>query len=253
MRNSLFFLKGLKEDLTASLGELFGTMLLVFFGLGGVQAIMSSSPANSPSQVIGIATSFGLAVLVSVWVFFRVSGAALNPAVVLALLVTKKITFRRSVLYLVTEIVGGITGAGFLHLLTPGPLLGLNAVSDRITLAQAVFLEMFLILPLILTVLFLAVEKSRTTFLAPVAIGLAVFLAHLVGMPFTGTGINPARSFGPAVVTGSFTSHHWVFWVGPFLGSLIGSAIYKVFVTLQYIIEKTDAVDDNEVCNADDV
>ena len=100
---------------------------------------------------------------------------------------------------------------------------------------------MFLTLPLILTVLFLTVEKHSDT--APVVIGLAVFLGHIVGVPFTGTGINPTRSFGPAIVTGTFTRNHWVFWVGPFLGSLFGSFIYKVFVVLEYVNDAKTTTD----------
>lgn len=92
---------------------------------------------------------------------------------------------------------------------------------------------MFLTAQLVLTVYFLAVEKHRATFLAPIGIGLSVFIAHIAGTNYTGTSINPARSFGPAVIAG-FVRIHWIFWVGPFLGSLLAYAVYKILRLLEF-------------------
>lgn len=93
---------------------------------------------------------------------------------------------------------------------------------------------MFLTIILIFTILMLAAEKSKTTFLAPVGIGLALFIAHLVGVYFTGTGVNPARSFAPCVVLGSFPAYHWIYWVGPILGTLVSVLFYKLIKGLEY-------------------
>ncbi|KAL7926525.1 aquaporin-like protein [Trichoderma austrokoningii] len=95
---------------------------------------------------------------------------------------------------------------------------------------------MFLTAQLVLTVYFLAVEKHRSTFLAPVGIGVSVFIAHMAGTNFTGTGINPARSFGPAVVTGQFRHYHWIYWLGPCLGALLSFAVYALLKGLEYQI-----------------
>ncbi|KAJ3144227.1 hypothetical protein HK101_002761, partial [Irineochytrium annulatum] len=82
-------------------------------------------------------------------------------------------------------------------------------------------------------VLFLAVEKSKATFMAPLMIGLYVFIAHLVSIPYDNTSLNPARTFGASVVSGDWSAH-WVFWVGPCLGSLIGAGVYKFFKHFNY-------------------
>lgn len=92
---------------------------------------------------------------------------------------------------------------------------------------------MFLTAQLVLTVFFLAVEKHRATFLAPIGIGLSVFIAHIALTNYDGTSINPARSFGPAVVT-HFVGYHWIFWVGPLLGSLLAFAVYSTLKWLEY-------------------
>lgn len=92
---------------------------------------------------------------------------------------------------------------------------------------------MFLTSQLVLTVYFLAVEKHRATFLAPIGIGISVFIAHICGTNYTGTSINPARSFGPAVITG-FAGYHWIYWLGPLLGSLLSFVVYSLFKWLEY-------------------
>lgn len=92
---------------------------------------------------------------------------------------------------------------------------------------------MFLTAQLVLTVYFLAVEKHRGTFLAPIGIGISVFIAHIAATNWTGTSINPARSFGPAVITG-FVNYHWIYWLGPFMGSGLAFLVYTSFKWLEY-------------------
>jgi aquaporin related protein len=90
------------------------------------------------------------------------------------------------------------------------------------------------------------VEKHRATFLAPLGIGLAVFIAHICGTNFTGTGINPARSFGPCVVT-SFTGYQWIYWAGPFMGSLLAFAVYSILKRMEYHNANPGQDDDSTV------
>lgn len=94
-------------------------------------------------------------------------------------------------------------------------------------------LETLFTAQLVLTVYFLAVEKHRATFLAPVGIGASVFLAHIVGIGLTGVSINPARTFGPALLT-KFSSYHWIYWIGPFAGALLAFAVYSTLKWLDY-------------------
>lgn len=112
---------------------------------------------------------------------------------------------------------------------------------------------MLLTAELIFTILMLAVEKHRATFVAPLGIGMALFLGHIigerlalynvnvctgtnlsVGVNFTGASLNPARTFGPAVVLGKFTSDHWIYWVGPISGSLVAASFYRLLKYLEY-------------------
>ena len=101
------------------------------------------------------------------------------------------------------------------------------------SVVRGLFLEMFLTAQLVLTVYFLAVEKHRSTYLAPIGIGISVFIAHICGTNYDGTSINPARSFGPDVVT-SFPGYHWIFWLGPFLGTFLAYGCYMSLKLLEY-------------------
>jgi aquaporin rerated protein, other eukaryote len=101
------------------------------------------------------------------------------------------------------------------------------------SVALGLFLEMFLSAQLMLAVLFLALEKHKATFLAPLGIGASLFVAHLVGVPFTGASLNPARSFGPAVLEG-FPSYPWIYWLGPCMGAALASFIYSALGVLQF-------------------
>jgi aquaporin related protein len=83
-------------------------------------------------------------------------------------------------------------------------------------------------------VLFLAVEKHRATFMAPMVIGFALFIGHLFAVFWTSAGINPARSFGPNVVMGEFPNYHWIYWVGPIIGSILAAALHYLLKFLRY-------------------
>lgn len=133
----------------------------------------------------------------------------------------------------VTQLVAAIAAAAVVDGLLPGPLGVANKLSNGTNIAQGLFLEMFLTSQLVLTVYFLAVEKHRATFLAPIGIGISVFIAHIAGTNYTGTSINPARSFGPAVISG-FVGYHWIFWLGPFMGSGLAFAVYTILKWLDY-------------------
>jgi hypothetical protein len=93
---------------------------------------------------------------------------------------------------------------------------------------------MFLTTQLVFTIFMLAAEKHRATFIAPVGIGLSLFIAELMGVYYTGGSLNPARSFGPCVVLGSFHGYHWIYWVGPILGALLASSFYMFIKALEY-------------------
>lgn len=104
----------------------------------------------------------------------------------------------------------------------------LTTLSPETSVTRGLFIEMFLTAELVFTIFMLAVEKHKATFIAPVGIGLALFVAELAGVYFTGGSLNPARSFGPAVVNGDFQGYHWIYWVGPILGALVAVVFHKI-------------------------
>ncbi|KNZ48493.1 hypothetical protein VP01_562g5 [Puccinia sorghi] len=167
-----------------------------------------------------VATSMGLSLLFSCWIFFRATGAAFNPPL-------------RFVLYTISQLLASIAACAVLQALLPGPLVVSTTLGAGTTAAQGLFIEVFITCALVLSVLFLAVEKHKATFLAPVGIGITLFAGHLFALVYTGAGMNTARSFGPAVVAG-FSSEHWIYWIGPTLGSLLAVAIYAFMKLFKY-------------------
>jgi len=230
-----------KNHFVAALGEFVGTFLFLFFGFGGAQiANLSTSPSTADTgpnlqQLLYISLIFGFSLAINVWIFFRVSGGLFNPAVTLALCITGVVPILRSVFIFVSQMVGAIAAAAVIQGLTPGyeVVFGVK-LAGGISIPQGLFLEMFLTAELVFTVLMLAAEKTKATFVAPVGIGLALFVAELVGVYWTGGALNPARAFGPAVVMRQFSGDHWIYWLGPMLGALLASAFYALIKYLKY-------------------
>ena len=115
----------------------------------------------------------------------------------------------RGILLFFVQILGGMTAAALISCMFPGPLTVQTELGGGTTVVQGLFIEMFLTAELVFAIFMLAAEKHRATFIAPVGIGLALFIAELVGVYFTGGSLNPARSFGPALVNRNFHGYHW--------------------------------------------
>jgi len=180
-------------------------------------------------SVVHTSLAFGLAVATVVWIFAHISGGHANPAVTLAALFTRRVSIIRGVLYIVSQIVGGILGAGILYGLTEGAELGgdlgVNKIV-KISSAQAFGVECIVTFVFVLT--FFASQDDKRCDLrgsSPLTIGLAAVACHLFAIPATSAGMNPARSFGPALIADKW-EHHWVFWVGPLVGGLAAGLVY---------------------------
>ncbi|XP_053312028.1 aquaporin-2-like [Spea bombifrons] len=209
----------------AVLAEFLGTLLFVFFGLGSALPWPSALPS-----VLQISLTFGLGIGTIVQIIGHVSGAHVNPAVTLAFLVGSHISVLKAIFYIIAQMAGAVAGAGLLYEFTPSNVrgsFGVNSVNEEITQGQAVVVELFITMQLVLCV-FGTTDSRRTdnTGSPAISIGLSVAVGHLLGIYFTGCSMNPARSFGPALIKGHFTSH-WVFWVGPMTGAIFGSLIYN--------------------------
>ncbi|KAF7982951.1 hypothetical protein HWV62_25262 [Athelia sp. TMB] len=230
----------IKLDLEAAALEFVGTTLFLLLGLGGIQAVGAEGANGTPAgstieKVLYISTCMGFSLLISAWIFFRVTGACFNPNISLALLLVGVIKPVRFVLYCVAQMLGAIAASALVLALTPGNLASNNVLGTDINPAQGVFIEMFITAALVLCVLMLAAEKHQATAFAPIGIGLTLFACHLWAVFYTGACMNTARAFGPAVLTGFMYSHHWVFWVGPFLGSVLGALIYGLLKHYHYL------------------
>jgi aquaporin related protein len=144
--------------------------------------------------------------------------------------------------------LAGICAAGVVSAMFPGELNVSTTLGDDVSIAQGVFMEMFLTSMLIITIFMLAAEKHKATFLAPIGIGLALFVAELVGVFYTGGSLNPARSFGPCVVTRNFPSYHYIYWFGPVMGTLLAYGVYKIIKMVEYqTVNPGQDFDDHEV------
>ncbi|TGZ83476.1 aquaporin-like protein [Ascodesmis nigricans] len=210
--------------------------MYLFFAFSGVEVAKSPTPtSNDPAtQYLYIALCFGFSLAVNVWIFFRVSGGFFNPAVTFGFLVAGKLPPLKAAVHFFAQMLGGMAAAGLVKCLFPGNLDVGTKLSAGTSVAQGLFIEMFITAELVFTVFMLAAEKHKATFLAPIGIGLVFFVIELVSVYFTGGSANPARSFGPCIANRSFPGVHWIYWVGPGLGAILAAAVYKLVKMLEY-------------------
>ncbi|CAN9395627.1 unnamed protein product [Alternaria sp. RS040] len=233
----------IRNHFIAMCGEFVGTVLFLYFALSGAQVANSipssggqtvAEAGSNPQQLQYIALCFGFSLAVNAWVFFRISGGLFNPAVTFGMCLIGALPWVRGGLLFVTQILGGMAAAGLVQCMFPGDLNVRTTLGGGTSITQGLFIEMFLTAQLVFTIFMLAAEKHKGTFIAPVGIGLALFVTELSGVYFTGGSLNPARSFGPAVVNLEFAPYHWIYWLGPILGSVIAAGFYKFIKILEY-------------------
>ncbi|KAJ9108067.1 hypothetical protein QFC20_003636 [Naganishia adeliensis] len=249
----------IKNHFVAMVGEYVGTTLFLLLALGATNVANvpttsvtgattageqgSTAAAVNTSSLLYIALAFGFSLAVNAWIFFRVSGGLFNPAVSWGMVLVGALTPLRGALLTVSQILGGITGAAIVDAITPGTLNVRTTLGGGTTIARGLFIEMFMTAMLMLAILLLAAEKHKATFLAPIGIGLALFIAELMSVYYTGGSLNPARSFGPDVVLHKFSGYHWIYWLGPWMGATLAAGFYKFI--------KASPEDDDEKHTAD--
>jgi aquaporin Z len=213
--------------------ELIGTLFLILIGCG------SAVVAGKYIGFLGISFAFGLTVLAMVYAIGSISGCHINPAITVAMLVAGKIKGKDAVFYIIAQCVGAIIGAGILLAIATGKAdysmaavgLGQNGYGSHSPGGYS--LVACLIAEIVLTALFLFVIFGSTREEAPkgfagLSIGLSLVLIHLVGIPITGTSVNPARSLGPAVfVGGAALSELWLFIVAPIVGGILAALVWR--------------------------
>ncbi|KAJ3076365.1 hypothetical protein HDU98_003947 [Podochytrium sp. JEL0797] len=224
-----------------SAAEFLGMFFFIFMSLGAVQsAFRSNDPAaiaRDPSLAyLQIALSFGFSLASAIFLVYRISGGALNPAVNFGLFVAGVMDPITMVAYTIAQMCGSMTACALVSVIYSGAkdnFNGTNQLMEGVSIAQGFFMEMILTCGLVLIVLFLAVDKSKVTFYAPMMIGVYVFICHINAIPYTNTSVNPARSFGASVVSGVWRDQ-WIFWVAPLMGGGIAGLIHRAFKYADY-------------------
>ncbi|XP_043707482.1 probable aquaporin PIP2-2 isoform X1 [Telopea speciosissima] len=230
----------------AVIAEFIATLLLLYITILTVIGYRSQIDRNNNGDqcsgigITGIAWAFGGMIFILVYCTAGISGGHINPAVTFGLFVGRKISLIRAVMYMVAQCLGAICGVGLVKAFQKTYFVryggGANQVAHGYTKGVGLAVEIIGTFVLVYTV-FSATDPKRNArdshvpVLAPLPIGFAVFMVHLATIPITGTGINPARSLGAAVIynKGKAWDDHWIFWVGPFIGAAI-AALYHQYV-----------------------
>jgi aquaporin Z len=209
--------------------EFLGTALLVLLGVG---AAVAGIDVLGP---VGVAFAFGFALLALAYAIGPISGCHINPAVTLGVLLSRGMTAREAAAYWLAQFAGGIAGAAVLVLLTSGfggvtdqtGVLGANDWGPAISMGGAFVLETLLTFVLVAVILLVTGRAAAPGF-AGLAIGLTLTAVHLVGIPLTGTSVNPARSLGPALFAGGEPlAHVWLFLLAPLVGGALAFLVIR--------------------------
>lgn len=216
--------------------EFIGTAVLVLFGCGS--AALTGGIEGSLG-ILGIALAFGLSIVAMAYVIGNISGCHINPAVSFAMFLNKKLTLKEFGGYVGAQILGAFAGAGLLYAFIANSTyldvsisgLGANGFGSAsaigINMIGALLVEIVLTFVFIYTILGVTSDESKSS-VAGIVIGLTLAFVHILGIPLTGTSVNPARSLAPAVILGGQAlSQVWVFIVAPLLGSALATAIFR--------------------------
>ncbi|CAM8904423.1 unnamed protein product [Rhodiola kirilowii] len=222
----------------ALIAEFIATLLFLYVTVATVIGHNSQTGPCGGVGLLGIAWAFGGMIFVLVYCTAGISGGHINPAVTFGLFLARKVSLPRAVGYMVAQCLGAICGVGLVKAFMKHQYNlhggGANSVAPGYNTGTALGAEIIGTFVLVYTV-FSATDPKRSArdshvpVLAPLPIGFAVFMVHLATIPITGTGINPARSFGAAVIYNSEKSwdDHWIFWVGPMVGALAAAAYHQ--------------------------
>uniref|UniRef100_A0A7N1A749 Uncharacterized protein n=1 Tax=Kalanchoe fedtschenkoi TaxID=63787 RepID=A0A7N1A749_KALFE len=231
------FYRALIAEFIATLLFLYITVLTV---IGYQHQINTSTDECAGVGILGIAWAFGGMIFVLVYCTAGISGGHINPAVTFGLFLARKVSLIRAVLYMVAQCLGAMAGVGLVKAFQKSYYTryggGANKLNDGYNIGVGLGAEIIGTFVLVYTV-FSATDPKRSArdshvpVLAPLPIGFAVFMVHLATIPITGTGINPARSLGAAVIYNrdEVWDDQWIFWVGPFVGAAI-AAFYHQFI-----------------------
>ena len=214
------------ESIKKYVAEFIGTFVLVFFACGVANFVGVNSLKGTGYLVTALA--FGLVIVAMAYSIGNVSGCHINPAVSIAMLICGKLKIVDFIGYVVAQFAGALAGAGALSLFVDPatkPTYGANAIFRDVP--STLLIEIILTFVFVLTILGVTSKKENSS-VAGIVIGLSLTLVHLLGIKFTGTSVNPARSFGPAVFAGEKALEEvWIFIVAPLLGGILAALVHS--------------------------
>ena len=223
------------ESIKKYMAEIIGTMVLVLFGCG------SAAIAGSVLGTFGIAMAFGLSIVAMAYVIGNISGCHINPAVSIAMLIDKRLSLKDFIGYVVSQTIGAIIGIALLAFIIQSADLGgfaatglgQNGFGDAsavgLNLIGALAVEVILTFVFVFTILGVT-DNEKTGAVAGIVIGLTLVFVHIMGIPLTGTSVNPARSLAPALILGGLALQQvWVFIIAPLIGGSLAAFVYRVF------------------------
>ena len=214
------------------LAELIGTFVLTLLGCG---AAVSLNCGVDAASVVGTSMAFGIAVIAMAYTIGGISGCHINPAITLGCLLTKRISGKDAGMYMLFQVIGAILASCVLYAfvqtapeLAQGTTTGANSCAGGVV--NGLIVEIVLTFIFVLVVLGTTDSKVGAGNFAGLAIGITLILIHLVGIHYTGTSVNPARSIGPALFEGGVALNQlWVFIVGPFVGGALAALVWRIF------------------------
>jgi aquaporin Z len=224
-------------NMNRGIAEFIGTFWLVLGGCGS--AVLAAGFPDLGIGFLGVSLAFGLSVVTMAYAIGHISGCHLNPAVTLGLWAGGRFDAKDIPLYIISQVLGATAAAFTLYVIATGKgdyslaanglaANGYDAASPgKYGMASAFLVEVLLTFFFLFIIMGVTDGRAPAGF-APLAIGLALALIHLISIPVTNTSVNPARSTGPAIIVGGMALHQlWLFWVAPILGGLLGGFVYR--------------------------
>ncbi len=215
------------------IAEILGTLLVVFIGAGAICAEHSIKMTDAQGVPVWAITVFDFVIVAVVYATSYISGSHINPAVTISYWATGRMHAGTALYYIISQLAGAVMAALFLKILFPDAVstvfLGTCTLGEGVVFWKAILIECVVTFLFVFTIYATAVDRRTSKVLAGVAIGLVFLFGVSVSITFSGGALNPARVFGPAVVSGHF-DYHYVWWLGPVFGAIAAGLLYgKVF------------------------
>ncbi|XP_052175956.1 aquaporin TIP1-1-like [Diospyros lotus] len=234
------------EALKAALAEFISTLIFVFAGEGSGMAFnkLTNNGATTPAGLVSAAIAHAFALFVAVAVGANISGGHVNPAVTFGAFLGGHISLFRGLLYWIAQLLGSVVACLLLAFSTNGLTTSAFGLSAGVGVWNAFVFEIVMTFGLVYTVYATAIDPKRGSLgtIAPIAIGFIVGANILAGGAFDGASMNPAVSFGPAVVSWTW-ENHWVYWAGPLVGGGLAALVYELFYNTHHAHEQLPTAD----------